>query len=920
MMTDAPRPPRAALWLLRRLPQRWREHVTGDLVEDFQRRCTAGSRLSAWAWFWRETMASMTSLRETEPAPLRTTPGDTPWITFFDDVRLAVRVLRRNPAFVILCVGTLIVGIGATTAIFSIVNPLILQGLPYPHPNQLMMVLERDADGPTASADPLTAVSNVGYASYVDIVDQSRSIEHATATGQWEPVIGTTDPERVSGEKVTASYFATLGVRPILGRPFTSSEDQPDHNTVIIISNGLWRRRFGADPTIVGRAVTVNGTPYTVVGVMPPAFEDVVFPGTEVWRPLGYAPTLPMACRTCRHLQMFARLRQGVTPSSALVELNAISAHMVADHPTEYSAPGMVLMPLQGAVMHAYRPVLVAIGAAGILILLISSANVANLQLTRAVRRRKEFAVRAALGAKRLTLARQLLAEALVIAAVGGAGAIAVAWLVLPVLVRQLPAGMPRIAAIHVNAATFGVAALAVLAVAMVVALVPALPDSGHTAHDELRSGAAAGDYRNRRSLKGLVVGEFALALILLVGAGLVAHSLMRLLAVDVGFDPSHLLSLQLNAVGPTYDQDSAVYAYHDELLAAVRAVPGVRSAALASQIPLAGNVDRYSVETRDHPLANPELAPSADRYVVSKNFLETMRVPVVRGRRFEPTDFSGSAPKVALVSRTLAGQLWPGEDPVGKQMRVGGPKAPWRAIVGVVGDVRHMALGHQGTGQFYVPERQWPWSDGGATLVVRTAGSPEALAHTLRQAAAAVDPTQPILARRDNGAHRGRVDRAAARGHTAVHRIRLDRFDPRRRWHLRRPRRERRRANARDRASQRAGRGAHEHPGHDHRPGRPSRGDRQRAGMRRCVHHDPLPAGIVVSDYAAGSRDDRERRGRAGNGRTVRMPHSCGQSSPHRSDFSPARQLGLRHLLSPFLQVSSLGRAAPAPLRLVIQ
>ncbi len=660
-------------------------------------------------------------------------------------MRLAVRVLRRNPAFVVLCAGTLIIGIGATTAIFSIVNPLILQGLPYPNPGQLMMVWERDANGPSSSVDPLTAVSNVGFASYVDIVDQSRSIEHATATGLWEPVIGTTDPERISGEQVTASYFATLGVRPALGRAFAASEDQPGRNAVLIISDGLWRRRFAADPHIVGRAVTVNGTSYTLVGVMPPGFEDVVWPGSEVWRPLGYTPTLPSACRTCRHLQMFARLRAEVSASSALVELNAISARMVADHPTEYPASGMVVMPLQNAVMHAYRPVLVAIGAAGILILLISSANVANLQLTRAVRRRREFAVRTALGAKRLTLARQLLAEALVIAAVGGAGAIAVAWLVLPVLVRQLPPGMPRVAAIHVNVATFGVAALAVLAVATVVALVPALPDSTNTTQDELRGGTAAGDFRNRRSLKGLVVGEFALALVLLVGAGLVAHSLVRLLAVNVGFDPSHLLSLQVNAVGPVYDQDSAVYTYHDELLAAVRSVPGVRGAALANQIPLAGNVDRYSVETREHPLANPELAPSADRYVVSKGFLETMRVPVVHGRGFDATDFSGSAPKVAIVSKALAAQLWPGEDPLGKQMKVGGSTTPWRAIVGVVGDVRHMALGHQGTGQFYVPERQWPWSDGGAMLVVRTAGSPEAMAHTLRQAAASVDPTQPI-------------------------------------------------------------------------------------------------------------------------------------------------------------------------------
>jgi putative ABC transport system permease protein len=716
-------PPWIARRLLELVPHEYREPVVGDLVQEYQRMAETGARFRAWLWFWRETLGL--------------------WYAFggrwamIGDVPRALRTLARSPMFLVLTSGTLAVGIGAVTAIFSLVDPLLIRALPYPNADRVVMVWERGGDG---------LPSTMGYATYADIARASRTLESMAVATLWQPVIGHTDPERVTGERVTTSYFATLGVQPALGRNFTADEDRPGKNRVVLLSDRLWRRRFGAAHDVVGQATTINGQPYTVVGVMPATFDDVIWPGAEVWQPLGYDATVGSACRTCRHLQMVARLGRHVTVRAALAELDVISARIVAEHPTEYPASGMLVDQLQHAVMRTYQPVLLALGGAVLLLLLITTANVAGLQLARGIHRRTEFAVRTALGAGRVDLAMPLVGESLAIAVLGGVGACVVAWLTLPVLVSYLPSDLPRIDAIHLDITAFLATAACVLTIGIGLGLFAASRGmSSGDARMSLRSGASWGSRERRVSRVGLVIGEFALALMLLVAAGLVGRSLLRLLSVNVGFDPQHLVSLEMNAAGPAYAQDDAVYAYHDRILAAVRAVPGVEHAALASQIPLAGNMDGYGVVAQDKPLPNPELAPSADRYVVSSDFRETMRTPLLRGRFFVPADFADSAAKVAVVSRLLATEIWPGEDAIGKRIQLGGPTAPWRTVVGVVGDIHHQSLDAAGTGQFYVPEREWQWSDNGMTLLVRVAGDPAAFAPTIRAAAAAVDPTQPI-------------------------------------------------------------------------------------------------------------------------------------------------------------------------------
>jgi len=732
-----PRPPRVAAWLIGRLRADSAEYLLGDLLEDFSERTRGQGGVRASLWFWRETIVALWALGVTRRAPkTHARPADG-WLQgFLLDLQLAARVLRRSPAFVVVCVATLAVGIGATATIFSVVNPLLVESLPYPHAARLMMVWERGDDG---------LPSGVGYASVADLAERTRTLERVAAVGDWRPTLGAGAPEQVAGARVSASYFRLLGVNPFLGRDFAPEEDSPARNQVVVLSFGLWKRRFGGDRAIVGRAITINGGPVTVVGVMPEGFDDVVSPGTEIWRVLGYDASLPYACRTCRHLRLVAQLRADVPRQVAARELNDISAQMVAAHPKEYSAAGMFVVPLQTEVTGPYRSVLLAISAAVGLILLIATANVVNLQIARSIRRRTEFAVRGALGAGRRHLARQLLAEGVWLAGLGGVGGFIVTWLTLPLLVRELPPALPRLAAIHVDTRVCAFVTVLVLAIALAISLAPAARRDLVSGFEPLRSIGAVASRAQRGTRRVLVAGEFALALTLLVGAGLVGRSLLRVFAVEMGFDPHPVLSLALTAVGPAYDADAATYAYHDRVLAAVRSVPGVIDAGIANQLPLTGNVDRYGVEALDKPLANPELAPSADRYVVTARFLETMQIPLLRGRSFERVDFIDSASKVVLVSRSLAERLWPGEDALGKRIRMGGSTTPWRSVIGITRDIHHYALDAAEAGQFYVPERQWPWAASIATIVVRTAGDPASMAPIVRRVVAAVDPTLPI-------------------------------------------------------------------------------------------------------------------------------------------------------------------------------
>jgi putative ABC transport system permease protein len=597
-------------------------------------------------------------------------------------------------------------------------------------------VYERERDG---------TPSFTGFATFADLRDRTQTLRHIAAVGSWQPTIfGEHDAEQVQGQRVSWSYFRVLGVRPLLGRDFERVEDTPGNNGIVILGHGLWTRRFGGDARIIGQKIDIDGVPHTVVGVLPASFDNALQPTAQMWTTLAYA-TQPWACRTCRHLQVVARLRDGVTKAQATRELDGLAIQLAAAYPKDYPAAGAVVVGLQDRVTRNARPILIALLGAVALVLLIGIANVVNLQLARAVRRHEEFAVRAALGAGRVRLARQLFAEGLVLSTLGGIAGIAFAAFMLPVLVSRLPETLPRLSAIRLDWQALGLVGVIALVVGIAAGVVPALHAGRQRLFTALRGSSRALGGAHHRVRSALVVGEVALAMMLMFGAALLGRSLQRLVSVDAGFDPSHLVTMQVQATGTAYSTPGSVFTNHDRILDAVRRLPGVVDAGLTSQLPLGGNFDRYGVAARDKPLENPELAPSADRYAVSANYLRAMRIPILRGRGFTEADARDSSGRAAIISDALAKRIWPGEDAIGKFIRLGGPTRPWREVIGIVGNVRHTGLDATVTQQVYIPERQWFFEESAMTLVARTATDPAQMAQAVREAVRGVDPRQPI-------------------------------------------------------------------------------------------------------------------------------------------------------------------------------
>jgi putative ABC transport system permease protein len=713
---------RFCIWLLERaLSPDFAAHVVGDLIEQRDR---------GPLWILGETLSALWHLHA------RPQPGDGLLYTFLADLRIAARLLRRSPAFAIVSVLTLGLAIGATTAIFSVIEPVLLRPLPYPNPDRLTFVWERNRDGTR---------DNVGFPTFRDLAKQSKSIERAAVIGSWQPTLSDNgDPERLTGDRVSWTYFRTIGVQPVLGRDFLEEEDAPGHNQVVILSYGLWQRRFGGDKSILGKPISIDGNPMVVVGVMPASFDNVASPTAQIWRALGYL-NQPFACRTCHHLRMIARVRPGVSLASAQTELDQIHAQLEKEYPKEYASVGALVVRVQNEVTRGTRPALLALSGAVLLVLLIAVANVVSLQLARAIRRGDEFAVREALGAGRSRLIRQLLTEGLLLSTLGALAGLAIAYVSLPLLVANLPQALPRLSAIHLDLGALGAVMAIVLVLAVVMGLAPARRRDEELG-SSLRSGRRLSGTRNHATRASLVVVEVALAVMLLVSAGLMGRSLVRLLGMNAGFDATHLLTLEINSTGANYPTSEAVYAYHDRVREAVAAIPGVLNVAVANQLPLGGNMDAYGITDPANPPANPELVPSGDRYTVSAGYLATMRIPILAGRGFTASDVADTNTKIAMVSAALAQRVWPNESALGKQIRIGGADAPARTIIGVVGNVRHSGLDAETTMQWYIPERQMFFADNQEVLIVRTTGDPSAVSSAVRRVISAIDPTQPIV------------------------------------------------------------------------------------------------------------------------------------------------------------------------------
>lgn len=719
----------------RLIDSRMREAVVGDLVEAYDAEPISSlGRARAGLWFWRQVLFAIAHFPRRPQ--LAHTYGDGLVTGFLDDLARAARTLRRAPVFTIACAATLGIGIGAATVIFSVADPVILRPLPYTSPERLFAVWQNDVDGRR---------SRLGFATIADISAAATSFDYTAAAANWQPTLNIDGAgERLEGLRVSWSYFRTLGVSPALGQDFAQVDDTPANSAVVIISDLLWRTRFAGESAIVGSSIDIGGRRMRVAGVMPRGFDDALSPAAQVWRVLGYEATQSFACRTCQHLRMIARVRPGVTESAALAELNLISARLVRDYPTEYPVEGMQIVQEQREATRDIRPALVALLVAVVLLLVIATVNVGGLQLARALQRDEEFAVRSALGAGGGRLTRLLLAEGLVLASVAGVVGWVVARVGIVQLVNRLPATIPRLGAIHLDARAFALAALVTLSAGIVIGLVPAWHARRSALALSLRGGRRVGGTPHRvRAL--FVVTEVALAVMLMAGAGLLARSLGQLLAVDVGVELERVATAQVQVSGPRYPNGDALLAWQDQMIAAARAVPGVENVAISSQLPLGGNFDSYGVNAEDKPLTNPGLAPSGDRYTVTPGFIGTMGIPLIAGRDFTESDNALAGAPVAIVSQSLARRIWGDEDPLGKRIQMGGPDAPWYDVVGVVGDVHHRGLDVAETMQFYVPTRRWFFAQNAVDVVVRTSGDPGAVLPMLRRALLTPDPSAVV-------------------------------------------------------------------------------------------------------------------------------------------------------------------------------
>lgn len=668
--------------------------------------------------------------------------------TAWGDLGFGLRQLRRNPSFTVVAVLTLALGIGASTIIFSAIDPVLLRPLPYPGASRLMMIWERNSNG---SRRYLT------FGAFHGVRERSRSFDALAVMKTWQPSItGESQPERLEGQRVSADYFRVFGIAPLIGRDFQVSDDAYQGPNVVVLSHRLWQRRFGGDRGIVGREIKLDGSGFLVIGVMPSNFENVLAPDAELWAPLQYNPLLPIDGREWgHHLRMVGRLREGVSRAQARGEVDSILSALATIYKKQFDsgggvAAGFLVNPLQSDLTADVRPALVAIACAVLLLLLIAAVNVTSLLLARSANRGGEFAMRIALGARRSRLVRQLVTECLLLTAIGGVLAMVIAVFGVRGVVALSPPDLPRLNAIRVDGFVLGFGIVLTMIIGFVLGIVPALQAS----RENLRSGMQGTSHRvaggRHAARRVLVVVEVALALVLLIGAGLLLHSVTRLFSTDPGFDASHVLSMQVQASGGQFLSTEARARFFEEALARIRELPGVVSAAFTSQLPLSGDSDEYGVQfTSD----NGDTGNSAFRYAVTPNYFKTMHIALRRGRLLNEHDTADTQMAVVL-NESFAKRLFGDKDPIGQGAHiardVGHPERPWGIVVGVVADVKQSSLAVGEEDSFYVTPEQWQkwelWSDNVVSFVVRTHGDAGSLTSAVKNAIWSVDKDQPIV------------------------------------------------------------------------------------------------------------------------------------------------------------------------------
>ena len=659
----------------------------------------------------------------------------------WQDIRFGVRTLLKWPAFTLVAVGTLALGIGANTAIFTVVNAVLLRPPAFQDPASIVLVIEKSK----------APVSTTSYLNFKDWRDQSQSFESMQASCVAALTLtGSGDPERLTARYTTAGFFPLLGVQPEAGRNFLPEEDRAGSAPVAMISYALWQRRYGGSREILGKAIELDSKPYTLIGVVPSGFQFL--PHADVFVPLEpWAATLPDDRNWHPGILPVARLKAGVPIEQARAEMLGITARLEKQYPDYNTGTSADVVHLQDQILENVRPALIVLLCAVGFVLLIACANVANLLLARAASRAREVAIRTALGASRMRLVRQLLTESLVIAVAGGGLGLLLARVSLGPLLRLAAGAVPDVGGIVIDRWVLVFTAVAALATGIVFGLVPALraarPDLRETMNEAGRGGG--GGVLHHRLRSALVVSEFALAMLLLVGAGLLLRSFERMQSAAPGFQPDHLLVADLPLSRNAYAKSELRYAFFDRLLERVRALPGVHSAGAASFLPMSGNGSIIHFNIHGRPPKSPHEFVAAGYRTITPGYLETLGVPLIAGRRFTQSDDEKAAP-VVVVNQSFARQFFGTESPLGKRMQLGATPedaVPWMEIVGVVGDVRR-GLATEPQSEMYLPYRQ---ADGllpvfSLSIVLRTGVEPAAEASALRGALAEIDKGQPLV------------------------------------------------------------------------------------------------------------------------------------------------------------------------------
>jgi putative ABC transport system permease protein len=656
--------------------------------------------------------------------------------TLLKDVRYSVRMLVRNPAFTLVSVLALALGIGANVAIFSVVNGVLLRPLPFKEPDRLMMIRETKL--------PVFPEFSVAPGNFLDWKKQNTVFEHLAAfQGTSFNLIGSGEPERLRGMFVTEGFFSMLGAQPQLGRDFLPEEDQPGHNKVAILSHGLWQRRFGGDPKVLNQPITLSGESYTVIGVMPASFR-IEGRDLDLWTPM--ALTAAQATQHGGHyIVAVGRLKPGVTVDQAGSEMRTIAERLAQQYPDSNTGWSVTVVPLLEYSVKSIKPALLLLLVAVAFVLLIACANVANLLLARAVGRQKEMATRTALGASRWRIVRQLLTESLLLSSMGGALGLLLAKWGMDLLLTLAPPELPRISSVSIDGRALAFTVALTFLTGIIFGLVPALQASRPNLNETLKDAGRGSTEGSRRQLirHTLVVMEVAAALVLLVGAGLMIKSFWRLQKVDPGFNPKNALAVSVQLPQTKYKEENEQAAFFGHLIEKVATLPGVEAVGAGSVIPLSDNDFVLAFEIDGRPPLSPGTTQSTNYYSVSADYFKAMGIPLRRGRVLANTD-TKDAPHVAVINETMARKMFPNEDPIGKRITFGSRDKPdWFEIVGIVGDVKHYGLDQETTMQTYEPYTQQtlPYM----TLVVRTSGDPTSLSAAIRSDVLSLDKEQPV-------------------------------------------------------------------------------------------------------------------------------------------------------------------------------